>query len=102
MPSDPRALCLIMGGLNIEPGTVIADRYRVERCLGKGGMGEVWAGRSSDGRDVAIKILLDSTAGSGEVVARFKREAQVLARVQSDYVARVLGFVSDPRPASCS
>lgn len=60
-------------------------------------MGEVWAGkRLADGGAVAIKLLLSSTANIGEVVARFKREAQVLARVQSEYAARVLDFLTDP------
>ena len=59
-------------------------------------MGEVWAGeRLSDGREVALKVLLADMANTGEVIARFRREAQVLARVRSKYVAQVLDFLTD-------
>jgi len=80
----------------LSPGAVIAGRYRVDRCVGTGGMGEVWAGEHlAVGVKVAIKTLLPAAKVSHEVVARFRREAYLLGRIRSDYVARVLDFVTD-------
>ncbi len=82
--------------MSLEPGTVLAGIYRTESRLGSGGMGEVWAGvRLRDGSPVALKVLQRAKKLPGEVLARFKREAKVLARVRSDYVSRVLDFVAD-------
>lgn len=84
--------------MGLEPGTIIGGKYSVTQRLGVGGMGEVWSGQSlADGSPVAVKIMLSAAALTREVWARFKREAQVLGRIQSEYVARVLDFVSDPQ-----
>ncbi|HVY44265.1 MAG TPA: serine/threonine-protein kinase, partial [Minicystis sp.] len=82
----------------LEPGVVVAGRYRLERKIGEGGMGAVWAAKNlSVGTDVALKTLkLDASANS-EIVMRFRREAYLLACVHSDHVCRVLDFVSDER-----
>jgi serine/threonine-protein kinase len=86
-----------MGTVIVEPGTVVADAYRANQRLGAGGMGEVWsAERLSDGSAVAIKVLLADIARTSEVIARFRREARVLARVRSDYIAEVIDFLTDP------
>jgi serine/threonine-protein kinase len=59
-------------------------------------MGEVWAGENlAVGYKVAIKTMLEAASMDPEVVARFKREAFLLGRIRSDYVARVLDFVTD-------
>ncbi|MFE2869872.1 WD40 repeat domain-containing serine/threonine protein kinase [Embleya sp. NPDC059259] len=63
-------------------GVVLADRYRLDRMIGHGGMGEVWL--AHDGsilrREVAVKVL---PAVSGEEsVRRFRREAATLAGLQ--------------------
>src|SRR5262245_57961912 len=80
--------------MEFEPGVVVAGKYRVERKLGSGGSGDVWEGVNiALGSSVALKKLRDS--GSHELTARFKREALILARIRSDYVARVLDFVSE-------
>jgi serine/threonine protein kinase len=82
--------------MDLTPGAVIAGRYRVERKVGAGGMGEVWAGEHrSVGSRVALKTLLSASACNHEVVARFKREAYILGRIRSDHVARVVDFVAD-------
>ena len=82
--------------MQLSPGTVIAGRYRLERKVGTGGMGEVWLGEHTGvGVRVAVKTLLAEPGEDPEVVTRFKREAYVLARVRSDYVARILDFVTD-------
>ncbi len=78
------------------PGTLIGGRYRLERKLGKGGVGHVWAGvRVEDGAKVAVKLLLPAAAAHPELVARFRREADFLKRIRSKYVSRVLDFLSD-------
>jgi serine/threonine-protein kinase len=75
---------------------VIAGRYRVDRKVGSGGMGEVWSGdHLAIGTRLALKTMLPAAAVNHEVVARFKREAFLLGRIRSDYVARVVDFVAD-------
>jgi serine/threonine-protein kinase len=82
--------------MDLTPGAVIAGRYRVERKVGSGGMGEVWAGEHvTIGVKVALKKLLPAAAVDHQVVARFKREAYLLGRIRSEHVARVVDFVAD-------
>ena len=73
------------------PGVSVAH-YRVTSKLGEGGMGEVW--RATDtklGRDVAIKILPENFAHDPDRMARFKREAQVLASLNHPHIAAIYG-----------
>jgi eukaryotic-like serine/threonine-protein kinase len=67
--------------------------YQVLSKLGEGGMGEVYRARDSKlGRDVALKILPAEFALDAERVARFKREAQVLASLNHPGIAAIYGF----------
>jgi serine/threonine protein kinase len=82
--------------MQLTKGDVIAGRYRIDRRVGAGGMGEVWEGEHlTVGVRVAIKTLLDGTEDNPELIARFRREAKLLGRTRSDHVARVLDFVHD-------
>ncbi|MFB9587490.1 serine/threonine-protein kinase [Streptomyces racemochromogenes] len=73
---------MISGGFAVRVGEVLADRYRLDRRLGAGGMGEVWRGHDRAlHRAVAVKVLLDA-ATNEELIARFRREATIGARLQ--------------------
>ncbi|MFJ8431334.1 tetratricopeptide repeat protein [Kitasatospora sp. NPDC094019] len=66
-------------------GLMINDRYRMECCIGTGGMGAVWAAQDTRlQRDVAVKVLLPRIDGleDQEAQARFEREARITARLQ--------------------
>jgi eukaryotic-like serine/threonine-protein kinase len=76
----------------IGPGSRIGS-YEVSTLLGRGGMGEVWrATDSSLGRDVAIKVLPDEFTKDAERLARFEREARVLASLDHPNVAPIFGL----------
>jgi len=67
--------------------------YQVLAPLGAGGMGEVYRARDSRlDRDVAIKVLPESMARDPERVARFQREAKVLASLNHPHIAAIYGF----------
>jgi serine/threonine protein kinase len=66
--------------------------YRITAKLGEGGMGEVW--RATDTkleREVAIKLLPETFAGDPDRLARFTREAQVLASLNHPNIAAIHG-----------
>ncbi len=57
-------------------GSLFADRYRLERKLGSGGMADVWLAEDQElGRRVAVKILHERYANDEQFVERFRREA---------------------------
>jgi serine/threonine protein kinase len=72
-------------------GAVLAGRYRIERVLGRGGMGiVVQAMHLQLQQPVAMKFLLPEMLGNPQIVQRFLREAQAAVRLKSEHVARVL------------
>ncbi len=67
--------------------------YEVVGPLGAGGMGEVYRARDSRlNRDVALKVLPASFASDPERLARFSREAQVLAALNHPHIASIYGL----------
>ncbi|MDX2706567.1 serine/threonine-protein kinase [Streptomyces sp. PA03-6a] len=73
---------------------LVADRYRLDAPIGRGGMGEVW--RATDevlGRPVAVKLLLGD-GSDASAAARFRLEAQTAARLGHPHVVAVFDFGS--------
>ncbi len=67
--------------------------YEILSALGAGGMGEVYRARDSKlNRDIAIKVLLPAVANDPERLARFRREAQVLASLNHPNIAHIHGL----------
>src|SRR5579863_1806072 len=67
--------------------------YAIVAPLGAGGMGEVYRGRDTKlDREVAIKILPDTLAQDPERLARFEREAKVLASLNHPNIAQIYGI----------
>src|SRR5689334_4176970 len=76
----------------LEPGIRLGP-YEVVSAIGAGGMGEVYRARDSRlGRDVAIKVLPESFANDPDRLARFEREAQLLASLNHPNIAIVHGL----------
>ena len=75
----------------IGPGDVIAGKYRIERVLGRGGMGVVVAATHLRlDEKVAIKFLLPGALGNADALGRFDREARAAVKIRSEHVAKVL------------
>jgi eukaryotic-like serine/threonine-protein kinase len=67
--------------------------YEIVAPLGAGGMGEVYRARDTKlGRDVALKVLPAAFATDPERMARFRREAQVLASLNHPHIGAIYGF----------
>ncbi|MFT7700302.1 MAG: serine/threonine protein kinase, partial [Candidatus Krumholzibacteriia bacterium] len=77
-------------------GKILAH-YEIIEKIGAGGMGEVFRAKDSKlDREVAIKILPREMSGDPERVARFEREARVLASLQHANIASIYGFENLP------
>ena len=83
------------------PGELVAEKYRIERVLGKGGMGVVFAATHVHLQQrVALKLLLPAAAGDPEAVERFLREGRAAVKIRNEHVARVfdVGEMADRSP----
>ncbi|NUP07876.1 MAG: protein kinase [Polyangiaceae bacterium] len=77
--------------MNLQPGQILADKYRIVRQIGQGGMGSVYEGENIRiHRRVAIKTLHAQVAGKSDVLQRFEREAQAAGRIGSEHIVEVL------------
>jgi len=78
--------------MSLGAGTRLGQ-YEIVGLLGAGGMGEVYRARDPRlGRDVAIKVLPEAFAKDAERLARFEREARVLASLNHPGIAAIYGF----------
>jgi eukaryotic-like serine/threonine-protein kinase len=78
--------------LTLKPGTRLGP-YEVLGVLGAGGMGEVYRARDTTlQRDVALKVMLPEVANDPERLARFRREAHVLATLNHPNIAHIHGI----------
>ena len=78
--------------MSLERGTRLGP-YEIESVLGAGGMGEVYRARDTLlKRDVAIKVLPLAFASDPERIARFQREAEVLATLNHPNIAAIHGL----------
>ncbi len=76
----------------IEPGTRLGS-YEISAQIGEGGMGEVYRARDTKlDRDVALKVLPEAFTSDPERLARFKREAKLLAALNHPNIAAIYGF----------
>ena len=73
----------------MRPGNVLAARYRLDRPIGSGGMGQVWSAHDQVlGREVAVKVQA-LHGDAGEMLERFHREAQTAAALQHPNVVTI-------------
>ncbi len=78
--------------MSLSPGSRLGP-YEVTALIGQGGMGEVYRARDTKlGRDVALKVLPDVFADDPERLARFQREARVLASLNHPNIASIYGL----------
>ncbi len=82
--------------MSLTAGTRIGP-YEITALLGAGGMGEVYRARDARlNRDVALKVLPEALADDAERLARFEREAQVLASLNHPNIAAIHGIEEGP------
>ena len=80
----------------LDAGTTIGV-YEVVGLIGQGGMGEVYQARDTKlDRDVALKVLPEAFTSDPDRLARFEREAKVLASLNHPNIGRLNGSRSSP------
>jgi len=78
--------------VKLAPGSRVGP-YEITAPLGEGGMGEVWRARDTKlGREAAIKVLPPGFAADADRLARFRREAQILASLGHSGIASIYGL----------
>src|SRR6266850_3857083 len=82
-----------MNSLDVYVGQTLDEKYRLERLLGRGGMGAVYlASHMGTERYVALKLITPQFMRNEEFVARFKREARAAGRLRHPNVVDVTDF----------
>src|SRR2546430_13307682 len=74
-------------------GQVIADRYRIVRLIGEGGMGQVWEAQPVNiNKRLAIKLLRGQTVANPKAVSRFRQEAWSASSIGHDNIIQIDDF----------
>jgi len=77
-------------------GTIVGGRYQLDRHLGSGGMGTVYAARAlSDGRPLALKVIHRQHTEDATMVARFQREGRLIAKIRHPNIVEVFELDED-------
>ena len=77
------------------PGDILGGKYHLEKLLGQGGMGAVFAAKHLElDKAVAIKVMLADTSNQ-EAMARFKNEGKAAARIDSEHVVKVFDVAQE-------
>src|SRR6202035_5812491 len=86
--------------MQLAENVIVAERFRLNRMIGRGGMGSVWHATHL-GLDVpcAVKFIEGEMASLPEAQARFEREAKAAAQLRSPNVVQILDHgISEGRP----
>lgn len=74
----------VFGGVLIQAGTILGNRYQIIKILGEGGMGAVYKARDLElDREIALKVIRPELTSNPEILQRFKQEL-ILARQVTD------------------
>jgi len=85
-----------------ELGDIVSGRYRIVRALGKGGMGEVYAVETAEGRVTALKVFSNEGRHAAFLKKRFWVEGRLLARLDHPRLVKVHElFVDEARGEAC-
>jgi serine/threonine-protein kinase len=84
-------VCGVEAGVSFEIGEVVGGKYRLERPIARGGMGNVWAARHLTlDTPIALKFMDPALAGTASARSRFDREAKAAATIKSAHVVQIL------------
>jgi len=87
--------------VSIDVGVTVDGKYRIDALIGRGGMGAVYRARDVRlDRDVAVKVVRGDLVSSAEARERFKREAQLAARLQHPSIVTVFDYGTLPDGAA--
>ncbi|GGC64274.1 serine/threonine protein kinase [Hoyosella rhizosphaerae] len=79
--------------MTLHSGTIIADRYRLQRFIASGGMGEVWEALDTRlDRRVAVKVVKPEVSSDSEFLIRFRAEAKTTAQLHHPSIASVFDY----------
>ncbi len=96
VPTIPRRLLVPAAAEQLLPGCVLGNAYRIERVLGTGGMGCVYAATQLKlQREVALKTLHPRLLSAPRLLGRFYQEARACTRLHEPHVVRVYDFGVD-------
>ena len=77
-------------GMDLRPGLVVADRFRLLRPLASGGMGTIWVAHHDRlDKDIAVKFIAPELVPTPLRLARFEREARAVGKLNSQHVVQI-------------